>query len=542
MKPPIERSPSTFEIRTGLVERLLIDFTQSFQKQPSKALLAFAALFLLGNCAIRAYTGFDGMNGYSHDLFVFLDGGWRVLNGQVPYNDFFTDVGTIVHLQTAFGLVLAGGRAEGLAYAQALTGCGLGIWAYALVANRLAGRIALLFVWTIVLFTISPSLIGDTPAEITAACLYNRYGYALTALLLVEAFYDGRKTSSRLVLLGGFSSGAITALLLFTKISYFLGALFLLVAMLPCRQQQRTRWIGIASGFTFVFVPIWCYMQCTLIPMWTSLRLLAGAKHLSILPATINAALSANSQMLIIAFVGVGLLWRDGAQTEARQLAIGIGAIIAAGAFFLLTNYQRGRVPLLPILGLLLIQELGLRFPGRSREILWLRTTVLVCSSLFILGSIVLDSASVAYALAFHLHQTTIPNSRFDSPKLSGFRDMEAGYVTFVNDGIKLVQRYRQPSDSVASLDFSNPFSYALGMASPWEGTPTGLQCRTNFDERYKLPGEYLFGHASLVMVPNTFTDTSLQQTIPRIYGPYLEKRFHLLDQTALWRLYRRND
>jgi hypothetical protein len=516
-------------------------FLAGFHKPVKKSSLVLFAFFLVCICAIRGYAGLDGMNSYSHDLFVSLDGGWRVLNGQIPYVTFFTDVGTFVHVQTALGLLLAHGHAQGVAYAQALTGCALGIWAYALAARRLSPVFAILFVLIVVLFTVSPSLIGDPAGGITAACLYNRYGYALAALLILEAFYAAPPASRFSPFLGGFSSGAIAALLLFTKISYFLGVGFLLVAMWPCRQQLRLRWFGIAAGFAIVFLPFWLYMQRTLLPMWSSLRLLAEAKHLSILPFTLPPATSASCQMGIVASLAVALLWRDGALSDARRLAIASFAVLAVGAFFLLTNYQHGRVPLLPILGLLIVQQVESRFRSNHREKLLLRTALVLWTCVFIVGSITLDSASLGHALGVRLRGEKIDDSTFNSPRLSGFQDYETWYVALVNDGIGLLQKYRHPSDTVASLDFSNPFSYALGIAPPRGGTPTGLQYRTNFDDDHHLSPEFLFGRATLVMVPETFTDVTLQQTIPRIYGPYLHKNFHLVGQTASWRLYRVN-
>ena len=47
--------------------------------------MALATPFLI--CVTRAYIGLTGIYIYAHDVFVFLDGAWRVLNGQRPHND-----------------------------------------------------------------------------------------------------------------------------------------------------------------------------------------------------------------------------------------------------------------------------------------------------------------------------------------------------------------------------------------------------------------------------------------------------------------------
>jgi hypothetical protein len=132
-----------------------------------------------------------------------------------------------------------------------------------------------------------------------------------------------------------------------------------------------------------------------------------------------------------------------------------------------------------------------------------------------------------------------IASLRFHSPKLSGFRELEPGYLAMVNEGIDLVKKHRRPAETVASLDFSNPFSYALGITPAGGGTSAALLYQTTFDEEHNLPPEYLFGHASLVMVPVVFSEPTLQDNIPLIYGPYLYSHFQVIDQTPGWRLYR---
>src|ERR1039458_7597176 len=59
----------------------------------NRIFLLFLGAAMLGVCMIRAYIGLATMRIYSHDAFVFLDGGWRLLNGQIPHRDFYSDLG-----------------------------------------------------------------------------------------------------------------------------------------------------------------------------------------------------------------------------------------------------------------------------------------------------------------------------------------------------------------------------------------------------------------------------------------------------------------
>ena len=126
---------------------------------------------------------------------------------------------------------------------------------------------------------------------------------------------------------------------------------------------------------------------------------------------------------------------------------------------------------------------------------------------------------------------------------MAGFSTFDLNYAHFINDGLALARQHLRPSDTVVSLDFSNPFSYAFRIPPAWGGTPMGMQFRTNFDDENHVSPERLFGHAGLVMIPQpqTFSDFSLAANIPRIYGPWLEQHFHLIGETVFWRVYRNN-
>ena len=536
--PPL--TPRQHSIPTA-IDLILSALIREFHKPLSTQWLAVFGLLLLCCCVTRAWVGFDGMNAYSHDLFVFLDGGWRVLHGQIPYNDFFTDVGTFIHLETAFGLWLARGQARGLAYAQALFGIAFTIWAYVLARTRFMPRPALLFTWTVVLLAITPSVVGDSLLQLTAACFYNRYGYALCALVLIEAFKEGQSETRFSSYAGGFSSGALTALLLFIKVTFFIGSVGLLVALIPCRKQTRFRCTGLACGFLCVLVPMWLYMRSDLRPMLRNLQFLAGAKHLSILPMTLPHATSATCEMLILGFLACAVLWEGGAWAKARRLITLVGVVLSIAAFFLLTNFQRGRLPLLAVLGLLIAQEIESHFRNTPSLQLVPRTAILALSCLFVAGSITLDAIPLVCGAAFHSLRFKTNRLLFNSPELAGIRDVDAPYVAFVNDGIALLQRNHGSGETVVSLDFSNPFPYSLGIPPPKGGTPVGIQYRTNFDDAHQLPPAWLFGSADLVMLPVTFTDGTLQESVPRIYGPYLRAHFHAVDRSENWLLYRKD-
>jgi hypothetical protein len=80
--------------------------------------------------------------------------------------------------------------------------------------------------------------------------VYNRYGYALLGLVMLEAFQPAggsKRTTEEWV--GGISSGAATALALFLKASFSLVAFAFLAASFLFWRPARRRLLGWQSGF-----------------------------------------------------------------------------------------------------------------------------------------------------------------------------------------------------------------------------------------------------------------------------------------------------
>jgi hypothetical protein len=77
-------------------------------------------------------------------------------------------------------------------------------------------------------------------------------------------------------------------------------------------------------------------------------------------------------------------------------------------------------------------------------------------------------------------------------------------------------------------------------MKPPLGGT-TWLQYGTNFDDTHGPSAERVFGNARLVMLPKVFSDLTLPETVPRIYGPFLKRHYRLAAESGSWWLYRRN-
>jgi len=299
------------------------------------------AVFILGACYMRAYIGLWGVRMYLQDAFQMLDGGWRILNGQIPHIDFYTGLGPVSYLIAAGGIVLAKGNADGLAYGQALFGCVMGLWAYGLGERRLRGLATILFCMFVVLLGIVPTVIGGPPVDISPGATYNRYSYALVALIVLEAVSACSSRRKHDELWGGLSTGAALGTLLFLKISFFMGTCFLLAAFFGLRPQTKERWSGIAGGFAATALAFLSYLHFDAAAVYKDIQMVAHTKHVMVgwylakdvalyaipfllLTWALSETIASQQEKLAIRIAGLGIL-------QVRKRAARMGRNPATG-------------------------------------------------------------------------------------------------------------------------------------------------------------------------------------------------------------------
>jgi hypothetical protein len=502
------------------------------QCQPRPSFLSGALVLLAAAsfCIARAYIGLSVVR-YFTDVFIFLDGGWRVLHGQLPHNDFYGSVGPIIYWLAAFGLWIGGG-AQGWLYAQALFGFLLGIWAYLLTFRGFGRLPAAMLTFAVTLLAVAPFNFGEVPSHLSGGMAYNRLSYALVALVLVESMHTVPFPRRGTEFVGGFSTGLAIAIIFFLKISFFLGAAILVAALLPSKSQAPRRWAGMFTGFFLFVAVVFIVYRGDFTPMFEELRILAHTKELVFRNAYVETAVNSGLPFLGLVLLGAFLLWRDGCRQESRAMLAGGLAILVMGFCFLLSNWQLYDLPLTTVVSILIVQKLA------SRPALADNAAFLPAVCLGIVLAVAHMSIDV-YGLAIGIPESRAlrgdPTTRFDAAPLEGFRCDDRDYVRWVNDGLKLVRQYRLAGDTVMTLDLGNPFSYALGMDPP-KGGATWLVYGNNYDEVHGPPPETVFGNATLVMEPKKFSDPN----ISFVYGGYLSDHFGLLGESAQWRVFRR--
>jgi hypothetical protein len=517
-------------------------------------------------CLATIYIGAVRTHRYGHDIVHLLDGGWRVLNGQRPHVDFVSPAGPVTYLVMAAGLELSGLRVEGVGYGLALFAAVVGLWAYCLLSCRLRFVPAALASLLVLLLACAPTPLGLGRGSLSHAMVYNRFGFALLALVLIEVLEEpvlARRRASADVL-SGLSTGFACLVLLFLKASYFMVAAALVVAYAVISPRPRRSWLGLAVGAGAALFLFGCYLRWSFAAFLAD-QAQAGAVRmvrLKLMDVLFHAWRNQWNFLLMLLIAGLVTRWCS-AETSGGGLSglkwfLAVLAVYAAGILLMLTNAQEAGLPLSSVLTLLMVSSLGPGSDDQAAPFLnGLPSSQAVCllvGLLFVVGSSALDAASVLQAVRERSQPPTRATLPFSSKHMAGLvlydlpdpEDRHANsngtrYVATVNDGIRLLKERSSPTESVMTLDVMNPFSYAL-LRRPARGGYSFLGYGTEFNDTHKPQAQVLFDEADIVMVPKQYIDSPEgHEGFIRNYLPGLQLRFSLAAESPCWWMYRHN-
>jgi hypothetical protein len=501
--------------------------------------------------AAVALTGAVTITISAHNTFILLDGAWRVLNGQRPHVDFYSALGPVWYLTAAAGLRLAHNAVNGLAYGTALTGFAVGLWAHLLVRRSMIWFMAVLTPVVVALTAVGPFPLGEPFYYTSYAMQYNRYGYALLALVLIECFQG--------VGAWGISSGVASGLLLFLKANFFVAAVLVLVTATVLSPRGRRLWIGAGTGFAVTVLCMLGYLHFSVASLIADWRL-AGAARTSI--AGLGSAgpilIKAFPEWLLIGAFATLSCFIPARPGALRYYYVAVGAaLIAVNTLLAMSNTQRSGSPLNLIFIALVINQCArgyLAVEPAARERFFPFTL-----SLVLLGVVMMVTASAndvnGMMVAWKQKRQQLPfpavTGRIDASPLSGlaFTDYAAegygsrmgengrAYAAYVNDGLDLLRRDSNAGDKVLCLCFSNPFSYSL-LRAPAAGGSTLFAPGFTYTARHLPSPERVIGNADVVMIPKQPTEDA--SVLAGHCGAELSSRFRKAAESSSWTLYRR--
>ncbi len=389
--------------------------------------------------------------------------------------------------------------------------------------------------------------------------VYNRYGYALLGLTMLESFETvGDQRREKKEWIGGFSSGVAAGLALFLKITYFFVAALLIGGSIFLRGLSRRRLLGMISGFTLVTIAMLSYLEFDVQSILRDWQMAAGARAGSVSFLELKWKLLVNSPYILL-FAWLGIRGSHAVEyghpgRRNFQLLIIAALVFAADILLIFSNQQRTQLPLAAIFSILVVNKIvarnrTLQDPETDPARTSCRAALFLGGVLFLL-QFALEFSGLAYGALLkawppNLHSVV----RFTEPRLvplilydelSEPRSNGRQYVTYVNEGIELLRSNTRMDETILTMDMVNPFPYALGRR-PAIGGIAATAYRYTLSDMYRPSDEKYFGTADIVMVPKRPALPEVYfDGFYRIYEPGLRDHFRLVAESDMWYLYKR--
>jgi hypothetical protein len=499
---------------------------------------------------------------YGHDIFFLLDNGWRALHGQRVHLDYSSAWGPLTFLLIAGGLAVSGTSVAAVGYTNALVALATGLWSLWLAAARSRSVTVIAYPCLVALLVAAPFALGDPPLSTSHGMVYNRYGYALLAIIMIECLHPSAESkSSNRTWIEPVLTGCATSLLLFLKITYFLVALLFLAASLLFWNRRKARATGYLTGFIAVTLLFLAYLRFDVAAMVTDL-LAAGAARRGSLGARHEFAslVEAVRPAVLLGVLAFGCARLSGASKisvprwQAGRYCLIAIVVVAADCMLCLTNAQSSTYPLAAIFALVLLFSIepsllsSAPLPSRTEA-----AFVVAIAGVLVVPLALEQVGGLAYGLVeARVNSNPAGVLRFESPRLRALvlYDLPAGdidrysngreYVASLNDGMRLLAAHTGPKDKVATLDMFNPFAYALDR-EPIRGGIAAAAYRYTLDDAHHPAPARFFGDAAVVMVPKYPASPAIFfEGYRRIYQPAIDREFRLEAESARWKLYRR--
>jgi len=532
-------------------------------------LALLAGFSVLG--ALLALLGAPSFAGGPWNIVCLLDGGWRIVNGQVPHTDFHVPVGSLTYLLAAFGMKIVAPSASSLTYGSVLFAALLLPCAWYIASSRLPWALTFIFVLFEGFLLLTPRPLGYPIVYTTYAMIYNRYSYALISIFLLCVFLKPRNATQEYGWHDGLLAGALLALMLYCKITYFLAAVALSFLAVVLDAKPRRWFFALAGTFASVCAVFFVFFHISLYSYALDIVSAGRVQSPAMRTMLLSQALHNNALGIYLIVFCIGLCTSAGGGLarqgfSAFRLWLIAGSVVAAGLLLVSGNANQGGGVDDPMYFFAAVIFLEL-FRRQNREQVvqshstarlaytasWVLMLPVICGTI-----LARDAASSAYAVKWDLRGRPVYaySLRMHSINLRDFyisasvwkitaywpvRDFPAR----INDGIDLLQRSLQKGDRVTTVAYANPFSFALGLP-PASDDLLFWDVNYSFDQRhFPLPEKFL-GSAPLVIVPRLADRSSgccfqTPDLMLEIYGGYLRSHFHEIASTDTWVLYRRN-
>ena len=545
----MQGTAQVLELRRSHTELLFNRFLALWQNPRTSSRVPLF-VFLTGLaviCGAAVFTGAVPTRIFGHDVFIPLDIGWRVLNGQRPHVDFTSAWGPVWFLIVALGLTLSGNSVNGIGYANAFVALVVAIWCFRLGRHRVLNASLILLSLFLAALVAAPYPLSINPWVPSHAMVYNRYGYALLGLILLECCEPirGPKHNRFRDAVGGFSTGVALSLTLFLKASYFLVALVLIaIISVVLRRLQRARLLGVFLGFCCASICLLAYLRFHLLAMLRDLHMAAGARGEGFTLTTVaDNAFSFGSVLLAVAlfaFTTTLVLGGRVAQWRGLRLPITAALCLLADIGLMSSNAQRGSFPVCAVLAILIVNDVVQDLHGlQTTESSWYAGALCLAALLFV-PQFSSDIAGLAYGV-WEKARPPAPSEvlRFTTANLrplllyEGNEERSNGkaFTTYVNDGVALLEAHTRPDETILTMDMTNPFPYAT-QRRPAHGGFVAPAARLTITAAHRPSDDEFLGDTDILMIPkHPSTDNEFIQW----YQGVITRRYYVAAQSDWW-------
>jgi hypothetical protein len=527
--------------------------------------LGFLLVFSIELALVIAATGCPTINAMPWDVATLLDGGFRVLNHQKPHVDFYSPLGFLPLALIAAGMKIGSVSASAFAVIQALLLPALTLWAWLLLRSRTSAFFAVFLSLWIGVLAITPRSLGYSAPTISYAMQYNRWGWALLLIACIGLFLPPRKGTGRIEPV---STGIIAGLLLFLKINYFVTVILAIAIRMIAASFDRRWFTRMALGFATVAAAGFWYLGFDFRAYLADLQLVASVQSVAARILSLSQLVFDNAfDLWLLASVCIIAVTQARSQDEdgcPRFRTVAVPAALAAlGIFTCSANWQELEIPTIALGVFLVVEPLRRRFLADGEALQFIAAALILMAMAG--NALSVDASTLARAYASKRSPTPKYWPAFDAAPLRDMRiplpfymtpasireGLQAGtlmwrgnagdaypYVVWVNDGLSLLRPHTSPDSHVVVLEFSNPFSIALGLIPPTGDTFVWHYGR-DYDENHFLAPQRVFRDATHVMIPKA-PRTLETETLSRMYAPILAAGFRRVGESGLWTLYER--
>ncbi|HVI91624.1 MAG TPA: hypothetical protein VM659_25230, partial [Dongiaceae bacterium] len=522
---------------------------------------------------------------YFLDLFVPLDGAWRMHNGQLPHLDFYTPIGDLYYLILKIAAALFGMQPKLVVWANLLMVPVAAVAATYCSRDRLPNSLRAVLVIMVGLFCMSPRSL-DTLNSISFLASYNRHSWALLIPLTIMTITPTGSSSRRASLTDGVVGSLLLLALLYLKVTFGLAALAITVVsaiLIPENRRACVISVGIVCMFVAVFTAVSPINQAYLADIERASRvaLRKGDDSTSLKLVKISSDIASgwfDLSMPIAFAVWMGRTVHTPSERVLADRLLLLVIVICAMSIALAWQNHDHNLPSQVAVMSLVVASMWQRFRQRQPSLTEgapaaanspfelpagkASVTLAAVMLLFQCASYIVNDAK---AITTHFLQSITDNGQPAStlsPSLSGIRlrtgapshllsDIIAGKIdathythenagswtndiaTIMDDGWKLEQQHQPKEPRVATLCFGPIVSY-MTLTPPPRHLPAWLDADRTVGPGAPLDPETTLDDTNVVMIPKVFE----YKVFYDMAAPYLTKNFSLVGETPLWQMW----